>query len=105
MIQGIPCHGGSSVIECKFIAANRKGSEGFFDVTADRGIRMNSEVYMAVVPAHIELIATKLKGRHYTVVTDNDLKHTYYKSRSRIFEGKEIEYSSTTLQTHAYSHV
>ena len=46
------------------------------DVTADKSNRMNSEVFRAILSAHIQPNAAKLIGRHFTVQMDNDLKHT-----------------------------
>ncbi len=46
------------------------------DVTADRSSRINSEVFKAILSAHIQPNATKLIGRSFTVQMDNDSKHT-----------------------------
>ena len=45
-------HGGGSVMEGAFMVANGTGSLVFFeDVTADRSIRINSEVYTLCSPS------------------------------------------------------
>ncbi len=46
------------------------------DVTADRSSRMNSEVFNAILSAHIQPNDTKLIGRSFTLQMDNDPKHT-----------------------------
>ncbi len=59
------------------MAANGTGSLVFIDdVTADRISRMNSEVFKAILSAHIQPNATKLFGHSFTVQMDNDPKHT-----------------------------
>ena len=59
------------------MAANGTGSLVFIDdVTADRSSKMNSEVYRAILSAHIQPNATKLIGHRFTVQVDNDPKHT-----------------------------
>ncbi len=50
-------------------------------LTVDRSSKMNSEVFKAILSAHIQPNAIKLIG-------------TYYENNSRLFEGKEMEYSS-----------
>lgn len=48
-----------------------------------------------IVPnSHIQPNATKLTGRGLTVQMDVDLKHTV-KATQDLFEGEEVEYSST----------
>ena len=70
-------HGGGSVMAWACMAANGTGSLVFIDdVTADRSSKMNSEVYRAILSAHIQPNATKLIGRRFTVQVDNDPKHT-----------------------------
>ena len=46
------------------------------DVTADKGIEINSEVYMAEISAHIQPNATKRRGRRFPVQMDNNLENT-----------------------------
>ena len=59
------------------MAANGTGSPLFIDdVTADRAVGMNSEVYRTTLSAHIQPNATKLTGRCFIVQMDNDLKLT-----------------------------
>ncbi|KAG1932950.1 tumor necrosis factor receptor superfamily [Pimephales promelas] len=58
-------------------AANGTGSLVFIDdVTADKSSRMNSEVFRAILSAHIQPNASELIGRRFTVQMDNDPKHT-----------------------------
>ncbi len=49
---------------------------------------MNSEVFRAILSAHIQPNASELIGRRFTVQMDNDPKHTC-KSNQRVFEGKK----------------
>lgn len=59
------------------MAANGTGSLVFIDdVTADKSSRMNSEVFRAILSAHIQPNAAELIGRRFTVQMDNDPKHT-----------------------------
>lgn len=44
------------------------------DVTADRSRKMDSEVYRAILSAHIQPNAKKLKGKRFAVQMDNDSK-------------------------------
>ena len=61
-------HGGSNVMTWVFMTANGMGSLLFINnVTADRRSRMNSEVYRAILPAHIQPNATKLIGQFFPV--------------------------------------
>uniref|UniRef100_A0A8C5QBF4 Transposase n=1 Tax=Leptobrachium leishanense TaxID=445787 RepID=A0A8C5QBF4_9ANUR len=70
-------HGGGSVIAWACMAANGTGSLVFIDdVTADKRSRMNSEVFRAILSAHIQPNAAELIGRRFTVQMDNDPKHT-----------------------------
>ena len=46
------------------------------DVTADKSSRMNSEVFRAILSAHIQPDASELIGRRFTVQMGNDPKHT-----------------------------
>ena len=67
------------------MAANGTGSLVFIDdVTADKSSRMNSEVFRAILSAHIQPNVSELIGRHFTVQMDNDPKHTA-KSNQRVF--------------------
>uniref|UniRef100_A0A8C5LNK9 Transposase n=1 Tax=Leptobrachium leishanense TaxID=445787 RepID=A0A8C5LNK9_9ANUR len=70
-------HGGGSVMAWACMAANGTGSLVFIDdVTADKSSRMNSEVFRAILSAHIQPNAAELIGRRFTVQMDNDPKHT-----------------------------
>ena len=42
----------------------------------DKSSRMNSEVFRAILSAHIQPNVSELIGRHFTVQMDNDPKHT-----------------------------
>ncbi len=84
-------HGGGSVMAWACMAASGTGSLVFIDdVTADKSSRMNSEVFRAILSAHILPNASELIGRHFTVQMDNDPKHTA-KANKRVFEGKEVD--------------
>ena len=61
-------------------------------VTADRSIRMNSEVYRDKLSGLFQLNATELIVQHFTPEMNNHPNHR--KSNGRFFEGKEMEYSS-----------
>ncbi len=66
------------------MAASGTGSLVFIDdVTADKSSRMNSEVFRAILSAHIQPNASELIGRRFTVQMD--------KSNQRVFEGKEVD--------------
>ena len=66
----------------------RTGSPLLIDeVASERGIRMNSEVYRPILPAHIQLNATKLTERPFAVQLDNDLKHSV-KATQDLFNAK-----------------
>ncbi len=70
-------HGGGSVMAWACMAACGTGSLVFIDdVTADKSSRMNSEVFRAILSAHIQPNASELIGRRFTVQMDNDPKHT-----------------------------
>ena len=70
-------HGGDSVMAWACMAANGTGSLVFIDdVTADKSSRMNSEVFRAILSAHVQPNASELIGRRFTVQMDNDPKHT-----------------------------
>ena len=76
-------HGGGSVMAWACMAANGTGSLEFIDdVTADKSSRMNSEVFWAILSAHIQPNASELIRRRFTVQLDNDPKHTA-KARQR----------------------
>lgn len=57
------------------------------DEAADRSSKINSEVFRAILSAHIQSNALKL-----IMWTKNDPKHTAIVTR--LFEGKEMEYTS-----------
>ena len=70
-------HGGGSAMVWACMAANGTGSLVFIDdVTADKSSRMNSEVFRAILSAHIQPNASELIGQRFTVQMDNDPKHT-----------------------------
>ncbi len=70
-------HGGGSVMAWACMAASGTGSLVFIDdVTADKSSRMNSEVFRAILSAHIQPNASELIGRRFTVQMDNNPKHT-----------------------------
>ncbi len=72
------------------MAASVPGSLVFIDdVTADKSSRMNSEVFRAILSAHIQPNASELIGRRFTVQMDNDPKHTA--KATKVFEGKEVD--------------
>ena len=82
-------HGGGSVIAWACMAANGTGSLVFIDdVTADKSSRMNSEVFWAILSAHIQPNASELIGQHFTVQLDNDLKRTV-KATKEFFKAKK----------------
>ncbi len=84
-------HGGGSVMAWACMAASGTGSLVFIDdVTADKSSRMNSEVFWAILSAHIQPNASELIGRRFTVQMDNDPKHTA-KATKEFFEGKEVD--------------
>ncbi len=84
-------HGGGSVMAWACMAASGTGSLVFIDdVTADKSSRMNSEVFRAILSAHIQPNASELIGRRFTVQMDNDPKSNC-KSNQRVFEGKEVD--------------
>ncbi len=57
-------HGGGSVMAWACMAASGTGSLVFIDdVTADKSSRMNSEVFRAILSAHIQPNASELIGR------------------------------------------
>ncbi len=71
----IKCQTWSSFMAWVCMAVNGTSSLVFIDdVTADRS--MNSEVFMAILSAHIQPNATKLIGCSFTMQMDNDPKHT-----------------------------
>ena len=71
------------------MAANGTGSLVFIDdVTADKSSRMNSEVFRAILSAHIQSNASELIGRRFTVQMDNDPKHTA-KATKEFFKAKK----------------
>ena len=65
-------HGGVSVMVWACMAANGTGSLVFIDdVTADKSSRMNSEVFRAILSAHIQPNASELTGP-YKLIRDCD---------------------------------
>ena len=71
------------------MAANGTGSLVFIDdVTADKSSRMNSEVFRAILSAHIQPNASELIGRRFTVQMYNDRKHTA-KATKEFFKAKK----------------
>ncbi len=82
-------HGGGSVMAWACIAASGTGSLVFIDdVTADKSSRMNSEVFRAILSAHIQPNASELIGRRFTVQMDNDPKHTAKATKEFLKEKK-----------------
>ncbi len=82
-------HGGGSVMAWACMAACGTGSLVFIDdVTADKSSRMNSEVFRAILSAHIQPNASELIGRCFTVQMDNDPKHTA-KATKEFLKGKK----------------
>ncbi len=88
-------HGGGSVMAWACMAASGTGSLVFIDdVTADKSSRMNSEVFRAILSAHIQPNASELIGRRFTVQMDNDPKHTA-KATKEFLKGKKWTKSIT----------
>ncbi len=82
-------HGGGSVMAWACMAASGTGSLVFIDdVTADKSSRMNSEVFRAILSAHIQPNASELIGRRFTVQMDNYPKHTA-KATKEFLKGKK----------------
>ncbi len=82
-------HGGGSVMAWACMAASGTGSLVFIDdVTADKSSRMNSEVFRAILSAHIQPNASELIGRRFRVQMDNDPKHTG-KATKEFLKGKK----------------
>ncbi len=82
-------HGGGSVMAWACMAASGTGSLVFIDdVTADKSSRMNSEVFRAILSAHIQPNASELIGRRFTVQMDNDPKRTA-KATKEFLKGKK----------------
>ncbi len=82
-------HGGGGVMAWACMAASGTGSLVFIDdVTADKSSRMNSEVFRAILSAHIQPNASELIGRRFTVQMDNDPKHTA-KATKEFLKGKK----------------
>ncbi len=76
-------HGGGSVMAWACMAASGTGSLVFIDdVTADKSSRMNSEVFRAILSAHIQPMLQNSLGRRFTVQMDNDPKHTAKATKS-----------------------
>ncbi len=71
------------------MAASGTGSLVFIDdVTADKSRMMNSEVFRAILSAHIQPNASQLIGRRFTVQMDKDPKHTA-KATKEFLKGKK----------------
>ncbi len=86
-------HGGGSVMAWACMAASGTGSLVFIDdVTADKSSRMNSEVFRAILSAHIQPNASELIGRRFTVQMDNDPNHTA-KATKEFLKGKKWTYA------------
>ncbi len=82
-------HGGGSVMAWACMAASGTGSLVFIDdVTADKSSRMNSEVFRAILSAHIQPNASELIGRRFTLQMDSDPKHTA-KATKEFLKGKK----------------
>ncbi len=82
-------NGGGSVMAWACMAASGTGSLVFIDdVTADKSSRINSEVFQAILSAHIQPNASEHIGRRFTVQMDNDPKHTA-KATKEILKGKK----------------
>ena len=58
------------------------------DVTADKSSRINSEVFRAILSAHIQPNALELIARRFTVQIDNDPQHTG-KATKEFFKAKK----------------
>ncbi len=73
------------------MAASGAGSLVFIDdVNADKSSRMNSEVFRAILSAHIQPNASELIGRRFTVQMDSDPKHAA-KATKEFFKAKTIQ--------------
>ncbi len=84
-------HGGGSVMAWACMAASGTGYLVFIDdVTADKSSRMNSEVFRAILSAHIQPNASELIGRALHSA-DGQWPKAYCKSNQRVFEGKEVD--------------
>jgi len=81
--------GGGSVTAWACMAAKETGSLVFIDdVTADKSRRMNSEVFRAILSAHIQPNASELIGRRFTEQMDKDPKQTA-KATKELFKAKK----------------
>ncbi len=77
------------VVAWACMAASGTGSLVFIDdVTTDKCSRMNSEVFRAILSAHIQPNASELIGRRFTLQMDNDPKHTA-KATKEFLKGKK----------------
>ncbi len=97
-------HGGGSVMAWACMAASGTGSLVFIDdVTADKSSRMNSEVFRAILSAHIQPNASELIGRRFTVQMDNDPKHTakatkeFWRERSGLLCNDQVNHLTWIL--------
>ena len=71
------------------LADNGTGSLVFIDdVTADKSSRMNSEVFRALVSAHIQPNDSELIGQRFTVQMDNEPKRTA-KATNKFFKANK----------------
>uniref|UniRef100_A0A8C5LTA8 Transposase n=1 Tax=Leptobrachium leishanense TaxID=445787 RepID=A0A8C5LTA8_9ANUR len=99
--------GGGSVMAWACMAANGTGSLVFIDdVTADKSSRMNSEVFRAILSAHIQPNAAELIGRRFTVQMDNDPKHTA-KATKEFLKGQKwnvMQWPSQSLDLNPIEH-
>ena len=97
-------HGGGSVMVWACMAANGTGSLVFIDdVTADKSSRMNSEVFRAILSAHIQPSASELIGWHFTVQMDTDPMHTaneFFKAKKR----NDMQWPSQSLDLNPIEH-
>uniref|UniRef100_A0A8C5P8K5 Transposase n=1 Tax=Leptobrachium leishanense TaxID=445787 RepID=A0A8C5P8K5_9ANUR len=99
-------HGGGSVMAWACMAANGTGSLVFIDDVTDKSSRMNSEVFRAILSAHIQPNAAELIGRCFTVQLDNDPKHTA-KATKEFLKGQKwnvIQWSSQSPDLNPIEH-
>lgn len=68
-------HGGGSIMMCEFMAASETDFLVFINnVIADKYSRMKTEVFQAILSAHIQLNASEVFGQDFTMQMDNDSK-------------------------------
>ncbi len=76
-IQAHLKHGGGNVMAWAFIAFSGTGSLIFInDVTHDGSSKINSEVYRNILSDNLQKDTTKLIGRSFIMLQDNDQKHS-----------------------------